>query len=108
MHYELIVIYTPEQAEEDAGQSRKSLEDIAAKTKAKVVETEDWGERQLSYEIKGFERAPYVLYMLDMDEKTAKSIRDRMKMAKGILRWMLIKSDKSILKEDSQKDSKEE
>ena len=90
--YELTVIYKPEVAEE-TGVLPEGLEKLFKKIKAKVVKTDDWGEKSLAYSIKKYDKGRYVLFTLEMAPEKTEDLKAQIRHIESIIRWLLVSYD---------------
>ena len=87
--YELLYILRPDLEEEARKKVVESLSDLLTKNGAKVNKTEEWGLKQLAYEIKKFTKGYYVLVKFEA-EKAALDEFDRMtKINQNVLRFLI-------------------
>ena len=87
--YELLYILRPDLEEDARKKVVESLSDLLTKNGAKVNKTEEWGLKQLAYEIKKFTKGYYVLVKFET-EKAALDEFDRMtKINQNVLRFLI-------------------
>ena len=87
--YELLYILRPDPEEDARKKVVESLSDLLTKNGAKVNKTEEWGLKQLAYEIKKFTKGYYVLVKFEA-EKAALDEFDRMtKINQNVLRFLI-------------------
>ena len=87
--YELLYILRPDLEEDARKKLVESLSDLLTKNGAKVNKTEEWGLKQLAYEIKKFTKGYYVLVKFEA-EKAALDEFDRMtKINQNVLRFLI-------------------
>ena len=87
--YELLYILRPDLEEDARKKVVESLSDLLTKNGAKVNKTEEWGLKQLAYEIKKFTKSYYVLVKFEA-EKAALDEFDRMtKINQNVLRFLI-------------------
>ena len=87
--YELLYILRPDLEEDARKKVVESLSDLLTKNGAKVNKTEEWGLKQLAYEIKKFTKGYYVLVKFEA-EKAALDEFDRMtKINQNVLRFLI-------------------
>ena len=55
--FEAVLLISPESSNKLLDQNIKSFEDIIINNSGKITNTEDWGLRDLSYDIKNFKKA---------------------------------------------------
>ena len=87
--YELLYILRPDLEEDARKKVVESLSDLLTKNGAKKKKTEEWGLKQLAYEIKKFTKGYYVLVKFET-EKAALDEFDRMtKINQNVLRFLI-------------------
>lgn len=87
--YELLYILRPDLEEDARKKVVESLSDLLTKNGAKVNKTEEWGLKQLAYEIKKFTKGYYILVKFEA-EKAALDEFDRMtKINQNVLRFLI-------------------
>ena len=60
----------------------------------KLIIEEDWGVRELSYNIKKFKKAFYKFYQLEISGNNIDSIKKNLNQSENILRHLFIKVNK--------------
>jgi len=60
--YESIVIFKPNMSEEEIAAETKRLEQVLAQHGAQGTHVEDWGKRDMAYEINKHSRGVYVVF----------------------------------------------
>ena len=73
----------------------ENLEKIVGVMKGKVEKTEDWGVRDLAYQIKKSTSGLYLYFILEFDAKDAKSLMQKLRMEGDVLRYLLIRKEES-------------
>jgi ribosomal protein S6 len=99
--YELTVAYSCEEAEYTA--VKEAIEKLIEKTKIEIRTTDEWGEKEMSYRVKGHNRAMYVHYVVQCEPAAASKLNDKLRHETGVLRYLLV-STKELKK--TKKDSK--
>ena len=69
---------------------RDQLEALLERLGAKVQAADDWGEKKLAYQIDGHEKGYYVVYQVEMKPEKDREFKSRIKLIKGILRYLLV------------------
>ncbi len=82
-----------------AGSAKKkkvtdTLEKIIAVYKGKILESRDWGVKDLAYEIEKSETGLYLYFELELDPKGVKSLNDKLRVDADIIRYLLINKEK--------------
>jgi len=89
-HYEMMVIFKPQVAAEEVRKPLEVMEALVAQHKGKIEAVDDWGEKALSFVIKGHERGYYVVYQLAMERDQVARFTAKMNLDKEILRFLLV------------------
>lgn len=92
--YELMVIIKPQAEADEVGEAQKDIEALITQHKGKIVTTDDWGEKQLSFKIKGHDRGNYVVYGIEMDPSSTSKFTSKLQLHKSLLRYLLVKQTK--------------
>ncbi len=89
--YELTVIFSPELSTTDLKKSQKSVEDLIVKWEGKLVKKDDWGTRDLAYEIDKQTKGVYWFYLIEIPGKSIKELTSALRLSMGIMRYLLIR-----------------
>jgi small subunit ribosomal protein S6 len=92
--YETIFILRPDLGEAAQKETIKRFEGIIAGSSGDLVETDEWGFRELAYDIKGERRGYYVRLDYGGAGATLNEVERNLKLADGVLRHL------SVLVED--------
>src|SRR6266436_2879034 len=92
--YETIFILRPDLGEAAQKETIKRFEGIIASSSGDLVETDEWGFRELAYNIKGERRGYYVRLDYGGAGATLNEVERNLKLADGVLRHL------SVLVED--------
>ena len=61
--------------------------------KGKVVESKDWGVKEMAYKIKKSLTGLYLFFELELDPAGVKSVNDKLRVDGEVLRFLLIRKD---------------
>ena len=92
--YEIMFIVRPTLSEDEIKATAKSFEKVLKDNGAKVLETEELGQKELAYEIKNFKSGYY--FVITCEAKDDKAIKefDRLSLISGdIVRHLIIKKE---------------
>jgi small subunit ribosomal protein S6 len=104
--YEIAVLYHPD-LEIDLEKATSKLEKILADNKAKIVKTDNWGKRKLTYPIAKQDFAVYVFYTVEMPGTSVAKIEQTLNITDEIIRFLITKPDlKAIAKAEAMKADK--
>lgn len=93
--YETIFILRPDLGESAQKDAIKRFEGIVGTTGGDLVETEEWGSRELAYRIKGERRGFYVRLDYGGDGGTMNEVERNLKLSDGVLRYLSVLVDES-------------
>ncbi len=95
--YETVFLISPNLSEEETESLIKQMADVVSKKKGKIINKEEWGKKKLSYPIKKFEEAFYVLFHYEGKLDLPAELERRFKQTESILRYLTIRKE---MKED--------
>jgi small subunit ribosomal protein S6 len=93
--YETIFILRPDLGESAQKEAIKRFEGIVASNGGDLVETDEWGFRELAYHIKGERRGFYVRFDYGGAGSTMNEFERNLKLADGVLRYLSVLVDDS-------------
>lgn len=85
--YELTIIMS---ADTTAKTVKSTLEDLVSKAGAKVVETTDWGKKDLAYPIKHQNTGIYLYSVIEATGEQAVDLDRRLRLNEELLRYLLV------------------
>ena len=94
-HYEIVFIVHPDQSEQVPQMVERYKGVIAAKS-GTVHRLEDWGRRQLTYQIQKVHKAHYVLMNIECDNETLAELEHSFKFSDAVLRHLIIKMPTAV------------
>ena len=92
--FEAVLLISPESSNKLLDQNIKSFEDIIINNSGKITNTEDWGLRDLSYDIKNFKKAFYRYFQLEVNGSNLQKIAKILNQNDIILRHLFVKVNK--------------
>lgn len=90
-NYETLVLLSPELAEEDRKTILDNLTSIVDREGGKLVETDDWGMRQLAYPIEKQTRGYYVRLVFEAPGALVAELERNIRITDGIFKFMTVK-----------------
>jgi small subunit ribosomal protein S6 len=98
--YETIFIIRPDLGEPQIKDIIKRFEGIATSGQGEIIETEEWGFRELAYHIKGERRGYYVRLDYGADAAVMNEIERNLKLQDTVLRYLsvLVESETDVAK----------
>ena len=89
--FEAVLLISPELSSNIIEQNIKNFEDIIQKNTGKITNTEDWGLRDLCYDINNFKKAFYKYFQLEINGSNIQKITKTLNQNDNILRHLFIK-----------------
>ena len=104
--YEIAVLYHPD-LEIDLGKAAKRVEKILADNGGKIINTDNWGKRKLTYPIKHNEHAVYVFYTVELPAANVQKVESTLNITDEVVRFLITRPDlKAIAKAEAAKAEK--
>ena len=113
-HYEIVLLIHPDQSEQVPAMLERIKTTVTAAA-GKVHRVEDWGRRQLAYQIQKLAKAHYVCLNMECTKETLAEIETGFKFNDAVLRHLTVSKDKAettpsvmmkaVEKEESRKSS---
>lgn len=104
--YEVAVLYHPD-LEIDLGKASSKVEKIFTDNGGKVVNTDNWGKRKLTYPIKKHEYAVYVFYTVELPAESVQKVEYTLNITDEVVRFLITRPDlKAIAKAEAAKAEK--
>jgi small subunit ribosomal protein S6 len=94
-HYEIVFLVHPDQSEQVPGMIDRYKSNIEGKG-GKIHRLEDWGRRQLAYNINKIHKAHYVLMNIECNQEALDELESAFRFNDAVLRHMTIKCDKAF------------
>ncbi|MEF2230566.1 MAG: 30S ribosomal protein S6 [Pseudodesulfovibrio sp.] len=90
-NYETLVLLSPELAEDNRKEILGNLVDIVEREGGKMVETDDWGIRQLAYPVQKQTRGYYVRLVFEAPGALVAELERNIRITDGIFKFMTVK-----------------
>ena len=94
-HYEIILLIHPDQSEQVPAMLERYKGMITAGG-GKIHREEDWGRRQLAYQINKLAKAHYLLMNIETDQKTLGELTGAFRFSDAVLRHLVVKMDEAV------------
>ena len=92
LNYEMMYIVKPV-GKDISKQVNSKLEKVITDNGGRIKDVDYWGERNLAYEINGFGRGVYVLFVFKGTQTVIKELDRVAKLTDEILRHMIIRKE---------------
>jgi len=94
-HYEIVFLVHPDQSEQVPAMVER-YRGMIEKGAGKVHRFEDWGRRQLSFQINGVHKAHYVLLNIECEHTTLDELENVFRFNDAVIRSMVLRRDKAV------------
>ncbi len=91
--YELVLVISPEVAEEELETAIDNVSRFITERGGIISDTERWGKRKLAYPIRHFGEGSYVLTRFKLEPAFGKELEANLRISEEILRHLLIRMD---------------
>ena len=89
--FEVVLIFNPELSTTNLKSEIENFKTKLVSQSAKIVNEEDWGLRDLSYNINKFKKAFYNFFQIEASGKIIKDINKELNQSENLLRYIFIK-----------------
>ena len=93
-HYEIVLLIHPDQSEQVPAMLER-YKGIVTTAAGKVHRVEDWGRRQLAYQIQKLGKAHYVCLNIECSKETLAEIETGFRFNDAVLRHLTVVKDKA-------------
>ena len=91
--FEVVLIFNPELSTANLKSEIDNFKTKLLSQSAKIVNEEDWGLRDLSYNINKFKKAFYNFIQIEASGKMIKDLNIELNQSENLLRYIFIKVD---------------
>ncbi|MEJ7620416.1 MAG: 30S ribosomal protein S6 [Aquificaceae bacterium] len=90
-NYESVVVFKPTLTEDEVQRRLQEMKDFIQKKGGEVLNTTDWGTKQLAYPIQGFNHGRYfILHIRSEQPQLPNELDFYYKISEDIIRWLNI------------------
>lgn len=93
MEYELVLVISPEVSDDDLPAALEKINRFFTDKGGTIKETKPWGRRKLSYPIKRFREASYVLELVDLEPEDTSEVEAGLRINEEVLRHLLVRQE---------------
>ncbi len=92
--FEAVLLFSPELSSQSLTNEIDIFKKMISSNSGKLITEEDWGLRELSYNINKFKKAFYKFYQLEISGNDIDSIKKNLNQSENVLRHLFIKVNK--------------
>ena len=94
-HYEIVFLVHPDQSEQVPAMVER-YRGMVEKDNGTVHRFEDWGRRQLAFQINNVHKAHYVLLNIECEHSTLQELENVFRFNDAVIRSMVLRRDKPV------------
>ncbi len=98
MKYEIALFLSPKLTDEDAEKKSKDLEKDLSKFKAKILESNFLGKKDLAYPINHLEQGYYLIVKIDVEKDQIDNVRNKIRENSDVIRVLITKQEKEVIR----------
>jgi small subunit ribosomal protein S6 len=106
-HYEIVFLVHPDQSEQVPAMIERYRSSIEGPG-GKIHRLEDWGRRQLAFQINKVHKAHYVLMNIECGQETLDEIENAFRFNDAVIRYLTIRRDEAVSEPSPLAKSREE
>lgn len=91
--YETTFILKPEMEEEARKSLLERIKSIITDNNGEITEVDEWGNRKLAYEIKGFNSGYYTVINFTGETRTVNELERNFKIIDDVIRYLIVKDE---------------
>ena len=91
--FEVVLIFNPELSTANLKSEIDNFKSKLASHSANIINEEDWGLRDLSYNINKFKKAFYNFFQIEASGRMIKDLNRELNQSENLLRYIFIKVD---------------
>ena len=92
--FEVVLILNPELATNSLNNEIDNFKSKLVSNSAKIINEEDWGLRDLSYNINKFKKAFYKFFQIETSNSIVKDLSKELNQSENLIRYIFIKVKK--------------
>ena len=89
--FEVVLILSPELGSQNLNKEIEQFASQISKNKGEIINREDWGLRDLSYNINKFKKAFYKFFQIEISGSKLDAIKKDLNQSDDLLRYLFIK-----------------
>ena len=89
--FETVIVYSPEIQTKSLKDLIDNFKTTISNNSGKVINQDDWGLRDLSYNIKKFNKAFYTFFQIEIESLHIDKIKKDLNQKENVLRYLFIK-----------------
>jgi small subunit ribosomal protein S6 len=92
--YEIVYVIRPDLSDEERASKVKRIHSLITENGGEIEETDDWGKRDLAYEIRHCSEGHYGLTTFKLPPQAVAPIEERLNIDEELLRYQIVSRSK--------------
>ncbi len=92
--FEAVLMISPEISQKELSKELSTFKNQIENNQGKIINTESWGIRDLSYKINGFKKSFYNFFQIELNGNEIPTMKNYLKKNENIIRHLFIKVEK--------------
>ena len=88
--FEAVLLYSPDLSSANINKEDQNFTNNIEKYQGKIINSEDWGLRELSFNIQNYKKAFYKLYQIEINGVSIQDIKKNLTQNEKILRHLFV------------------
>tara|TARA_B110000263_G_C14812584_1_gene287040 strand:- start:109 stop:438 length:330 start_codon:yes stop_codon:yes gene_type:complete len=89
--FEAVILFNPDLSNLIIEKEEKNIFDNIESSEGKIISTENWGLKDLSYKINNYKKAFYKFYQIEINGSSIENLKKNMTQNEKILRHMFVR-----------------
>ena len=94
--FETVLLFSSDLSKSNLDKLENLFKDQIKKQSASIINEEDWGLRDLSYQIKKNKKAFYKFFQIEIDGSKIQEIKENLNKEEQIIRYLFVKVDEHL------------
>ena len=94
--FETVLLFSSDLSKSNLDKLDDLFKDQLKKQSASIINEEDWGLRDLSYQIKKNKKAFYKFFQIEIDGSKIQEIKENLNKEEQIIRYLFVKVDEHL------------
>ena len=96
-NYEIMILLDSSLQEEEISALIEKVQQTITTSQGKIIKVNQWGKRELAYEIKGHNEAIYVVIDFELEPENIANIERNIKFDEKIIRYLIVLGQEKII-----------
>lgn len=89
--YETLILFSPDLNSEERQAILDDLNKVVGSYSGQVIETDDWGLRELAYPVQKYTRGHYTRLVYGADGDVVHEVERKLRIAEGVFKFLSVK-----------------